>query len=86
MSKPVFKPALVDTDWLKLDLAGSPQKYPEYCRNIHQNGTKCSLWGRSVTDMDSDQLILFIGYLNKLYSNTRALLDTVEGDIVNEAI
>jgi hypothetical protein len=79
-------PNEVDKDWLAMDIARSPQKYPQYCRNLHISGAQCSLWGRSVTDMDSNQLILFIGYLNKLYSNTRALLNTVEGDVVNEAI
>lgn len=31
-----------------------------------ENGKKCSLWGKSATDMSKDELIGFVGFLDDL--------------------
>lgn len=64
--------------WEKLDIKQSPFKWPDEERNLYTNGVKCSLWGRSAADMKQADLILFVGYLNILYSQLVQTIKTNE--------
>jgi hypothetical protein len=54
--------------WAGLD-GKSPFEWPDDARNLFQKGCACSLWGRSVVDMNPDQRILFVAYIDAVASD-----------------
>lgn len=69
--------------WEVLDLKDSPFEWPDEERNLYTNGTQCTLWGRSAADMSQADLILFVGYLNILYSQASKVIAQQE-DVEDE--
>lgn len=65
---------LVQDDIWKELIGVSWNQWPDEPRNLHQTGSTCSLWGRSVGDMSEQELILFIGFLNHLCSQQNSML------------
>ena len=57
--------------WANLD-GKSPFDWPDDARNLFQSGCTCSLWGRSVVDMNPDQRILFVAYVDTIASDLLA--------------
>jgi hypothetical protein len=44
-------------------------------QGLFENGNKCELWGRKVPDMDKDELIIFIGFLDELATERHRLIE-----------
>jgi len=65
---------LVEEDVWKDLLGKSWQEWPDEQRNLHTEGAQCSLLGRSVGDMNEQELIFFIGFLDKLCSQQNSAL------------
>jgi len=62
--------------WAALDGKNPFEEWPEQARNLYQSGCQCSLWGRSVTDMTQEQLILFVSYVDTIASDMRNQLNS----------
>ena len=58
----------VDEVWAEMAEADNPFSWPEMQRSMHTNGAKCLLWGKSTTEMSIDELIMFVGFLDTIYS------------------
>ncbi len=67
--------------WANLDGKNPFDEWPEQARNLYQSGCQCSLWGRSVADMSTEQLILFIAYVDTIASDMRNQLSAAYGAI-----
>jgi hypothetical protein len=69
----VISPAAEEDIWTALNGVEWPQ-WPDDQRNMHVEGAKCSLLGKSVVDMTSAEVIMFVGFLDKLCSNQNSML------------
>jgi len=66
--------AVVEEDiWSALNGVEWPQ-WPDDQRNMHTEGAKCSLLGKSVGEMTEAEVIMFVGFLDKLCSNQNSML------------
>jgi hypothetical protein len=57
-----------EEEWAELDAAPSPFLWPDDVRLTYMRGVRCTLMGRSTTDMSLEELTLFVGMLDSQVS------------------
>lgn len=56
-------------------------------RGYRLRGASCVLWGKSTGEMDCDELITFVGFLDELASNrAQALQEIGTWDVMGERV
>lgn len=63
-----------DPFWEGVDAVPNPFQWPCEARNLHVAGAMCSFHGRSAADMGRDELLLFVGFLDRAASALAARL------------